>query len=349
VIWYVFAYLIRSEEDQQWNACGARFIVWQKTITASQLLLRLGMATRRSLVYSGSHCAWTALVHSLTRQHIRFSLLSLALANSLNIFMITPLRCTLRLLGRVFSLLSMGLELISNLLQRDCEALERLQKCGLQKKNPAASVVATLFGEGPDICWLAQNGPLLPISLVEKSSLKEVRFDESQGKAIEMGLDRKRPVVVIQGPPGTGKTSVVTELIERAVLRGERVLATAPTNAAVDNMVERLANAGLNVVRVGNPARVAPAVSSRSLSFIVDKGLTAFRRDLARRRADLRSDLRQCLDDDSVAAGIRQVLKQLSKTLKQREKEAIDDALTSAQVCLQQPIPAVFLGSNAFP
>lgn len=218
--------------------------------------------------------------------------------------------------------------------QRDCEALERLQKCGLQKKNPAASVVATLFGEGPDICWLAQNGPLLPISLVEKSSLKEVRFDESQGKAIEMGLDRKRPVVVIQGPPGTGKTSVVTELIERAVLRGERVLATAPTNAAVDNMVERLANAGLNVVRVGNPARVAPAVSSRSLSFIVDKGLTPFRRDLARRRADLRSDLRQCLDDVSVAAGIRQVLKQLSKTLKQREKEAINDALTSAQVVL---------------
>lgn len=128
--------------------------------------------------------------------------------------------------------------------QRDCEALERLQKHGLKKKNPAGSVVATLFGEGPDICWLAQNGPLSPIPKFEKSSLTEARFDESQKRAIQMGLDRKRPVVVIQGPPGTGKTSVVTELIERAVLRGERVLATAPTNAAVDNMVERLANAG---------------------------------------------------------------------------------------------------------
>ncbi|KAG0616875.1 hypothetical protein M758_5G148200 [Ceratodon purpureus] len=216
---------------------------------------------------------------------------------------------------------------------RDCEALERLQKHGLQKKNPASSVVATLFGEGPDICWLAQNGPLLPIPLLEQPS-KEVRFDESQKKAIEMGLDRRRPVTVIQGPPGTGKTLVITELIERAVLRGERVLATAPTNAAVDNMVERLGNAGLNVVRVGNPARVAPSVSSKSLSFIVDRDLSAFRRDLVRRRADLRSDLRQCLDDDSVAAGIRQVLKQLGKTLKQREKEAIDNALTSAQVVL---------------
>lgn len=218
------------------------------------------------------------------------------------------------------------------MLQRDCEALERLQKNGLKRQNPAAAVVATLFGEGPDICWLAQNGPLRPASPVQQSSLKEVRLDESQKRAIEMGLDRKRPVVVIQGPPGTGKTSVVTELIEKAVMRGERVLATAPTNAAVDNIVERLANAGLNVVRVGNPARVAPAVCSRSLSFIVDKSLTTFRGDLVRRRANLRSDLRECLDNDSVAAGIRQVLKQLGKSLKQKEKEAINDALSSAQV-----------------
>uniref|UniRef100_A0A7I4DX35 Helicase ATP-binding domain-containing protein n=1 Tax=Physcomitrium patens TaxID=3218 RepID=A0A7I4DX35_PHYPA len=218
--------------------------------------------------------------------------------------------------------------------QRDCEALERLQKNGLKRQNPAAAVVATLFGEGPDICWLAQNGPLRPASPVQQSSLKEVRLDESQKRAIEMGLDRKRPVVVIQGPPGTGKTSVVTELIEKAVMRGERVLATAPTNAAVDNIVERLANAGLNVVRVGNPARVAPAVCSRSLSFIVDKSLTTFRGDLVRRRANLRSDLRECLDNDSVAAGIRQVLKQLGKSLKQKEKEAINDALSSAQVIL---------------
>ena len=40
---------------------------------------------------------------------------------------------------------------------------------------------------------------------------------------------------------GTGKTTTVVELIRRAVERGLKVLAVAPSNIAVDNMVERLA------------------------------------------------------------------------------------------------------------
>jgi primosomal protein N' len=62
-------------------------------------------------------------------------------------------------------------------------------------------------------------------------------MDASQQGAINKALDRGAPVTVIQGPPGTGKTVVVCEIIAKAVARGERVLATAPTNAAVDNMV----------------------------------------------------------------------------------------------------------------
>jgi hypothetical protein len=38
-----------------------------------------------------------------------------------------------------------------------------------------------------------------------------------------------------------------------------------------------------------------------------------------------------------MAAGIRQVLKQLGRTLKQREKEAILEALSSAQVSVPYP------------
>ena len=44
-------------------------------------------------------------------------------------------------------------------------------------------------------------------------------------------------IYLIHGPPGTGKTTAVIEVIRQAVLRGERVLACAASNIAVDNMV----------------------------------------------------------------------------------------------------------------
>ncbi|CAM6100030.1 unnamed protein product [Calypogeia fissa] len=251
-----------------------------------------------------------------------------------------------RLFGR-----SLRLDRISDLAdattyQRDCQALERLQKHGLHKKCPASPIVATLFGEGPEISWLAQNGPpsVIPVegcSTSEGTSLDaslktkpDQDFDESQCKAIDLGLCNQRPVVVIQGPPGTGKTKVVVEIMRKVVLKGEKVLATATTNAAVDNLVERLALAGVNVVRVGNPARVAPAVVEKSLSHIVDSKLEKFRRDLARRRSDLRNDLRQCLGDESMEAGLRQMLKQLGRTLKHKEKELVEETIRQADVVL---------------
>jgi hypothetical protein len=42
-----------------------------------------------------------------------------------------------------------------------------------------------------------------------------------------------------------GKTSVLTELICIASRQGEKILVTAPSNAVVDNMVERLVDMGL--------------------------------------------------------------------------------------------------------
>ncbi len=41
-------------------------------------------------------------------------------------------------------------------------------------------------------------------------------------------------------PPGTGKTTVVVELICRAVSLGWDVLVAAPSNIAVDNILEKL-------------------------------------------------------------------------------------------------------------
>ncbi|KAF2288082.1 hypothetical protein GH714_004319 [Hevea brasiliensis] len=209
-----------------------------------------------------------------------------------------------------------------------------LQKNGLHKKKPSIAVVATLFGDKEDVAWLEENHLADWDEADLDGSLGGTMFDNSQQKAIALGLNKKRPLLIIEGPPGTGKSGLLKEIILRAVQQGERVLVTAPTNAAVDNMVEKLSNIGLDIVRVGNPARISSAVASKSLSEIVNSKLATFRMEFERKKSDLRKDLRHCLEDDSLAAGIRQLLKQLGKTLKKEEKETVKEVLSSAQVVL---------------
>lgn len=218
--------------------------------------------------------------------------------------------------------------------ERNCEALMMLQKKGLRTKNPSIGIVATLFGDEDDIAWLEENHVVEWAEAELDGLLDFETYDDSQLRAIALGLNKKRPMLIIQGPPGTGKTGLLKELILLAVNQGERVLVTAPTNAAVDNMVEKLSNIGVNIVRVGNPARISPAVASKSLAEIVNLNLADFQAEFDRKKSDLRKDLRHCLRDDSLAAGIRQLLKQLGKTLKKKEKETVKDILTSAQVVL---------------
>lgn len=218
--------------------------------------------------------------------------------------------------------------------ERNCEALMLLQKNGLQKKNPSIALVATLFGEKDDVEWLEKND-LVDWSETELEGLvQDAVYDNSQLKALSYGLNKKRPMLIIQGPPGTGKTGLLKEIIALSVQRGERVLVTAPTNAAVDNMVEKLSNTGLNIVRVGNPARISGSVASKSLGEIVKSKLAPFVNEFERKKSDLRKDLRYCLRDDSLAAGIRQLLKQLGKSLKKKEKETVKEVLSNAQVVL---------------
>ena len=58
---------------------------------------------------------------------------------------------------------------------------------------------------------------------------------------------------------GTGKTTTVIEIIAQEVKRGNKILACASSNVAVDNIVERLSRLTLfkqKIVRVGHPARL---------------------------------------------------------------------------------------------
>ena len=89
-------------------------------------------------------------------------------------------------------------------------------------------------------------------------SFAPVRFpwlNPSQEKAADMVL-RAKDVAVVHGPPGTGKTTTLVEAIYETLHREVQVLVCAQSNMAVDWISEKLAERGVNILRIGNPTRV---------------------------------------------------------------------------------------------
>lgn len=169
----------------------------------------------------------------------------------------------------------------------------------------------------------------------------------SQERAVSHALGRA-PVAVIHGPPGTGKTTTVVELIRRLAERGERVLAAAPSNTAVDNLVERLVAKGVRVVRIGHPARIMPGPAQQcSLDALVDASdEAALVRDIRKEMTDITKKLARGQSKGSKRGGggsgggggydkrreLRAEFKGLRKELRRREDVSIQEVLRGADV-----------------
>jgi len=94
------------------------------------------------------------------------------------------------------------------------------------------------------------------------------RLNRYQREAVVQALAAKE-VALIHGPPGTGKTTVLVEIVRQVVKQGARALASAPSNIAVDNMLEKMLEAGLEAVRMGHPARILDSLRHATLSALV--------------------------------------------------------------------------------
>ncbi|MCK6693125.1 MAG: AAA family ATPase, partial [Thermoanaerobaculia bacterium] len=97
-----------------------------------------------------------------------------------------------------------------------------------------------------------------------------VGLNPSQQSAVQSILDN-RDIAIIHGPPGTGKTTTLVAAIQLLTQQENTVLVTAPSNTAADLLTERLAEKGLNVVRVGNISRVDENVLEHTLESILAK------------------------------------------------------------------------------
>ena len=80
-------------------------------------------------------------------------------------------------------------------------------------------------------------------------------LNESQ-KAAVTGILENQEVAIIHGPPGTGKTTTLIEAIVQLVKKGEKVIVSAPSNTAVDNLAKGLIDKRINFLRVGNNTKV---------------------------------------------------------------------------------------------
>ena len=80
-------------------------------------------------------------------------------------------------------------------------------------------------------------------------------LNPTQERAVNEVLWAK-DVAIVHGPPGTGKTTTLVEAINETLMRESQVLVCAQSNMAVDWISEKLVDRGINVLRIGNPARV---------------------------------------------------------------------------------------------
>ena len=96
------------------------------------------------------------------------------------------------------------------------------------------------------------------IQETEKATIEHFlnkKLNESQQNAVNR-IQHFEELLIIHGPPGTGKTTTLIEAILQLVKNGEKILVSAPSNTAVDNIASGLIDKNINFIRVGNNTKV---------------------------------------------------------------------------------------------
>lgn len=162
-------------------------------------------------------------------------------------------------------------------------------------------------------------------------------LNTSQNDALNKTL-KALDIAVIHGPPGTGKTTTLIQAIKSTIEVEKQVLMCAPSNAAVDLLVERLVQQGINTLRMGHPARLTETVLENSLDVKIAKHPSFKTLKENRKKAD---ELRKIAFQYKRNFGKeerrqRERLKQESKFIKKYSREIeqyiVDDLLSSVSV-----------------
>ncbi len=136
---------------------------------------------------------------------------------------------------------------------------QALQRARTAERDRLAELRAVLLGETePRFTEIVEPAMLDPA------------LNASQREAVRLALSAL-DLAIVHGPPGTGKTTTVVEVVRQAVRQGQKVLVSAPSNLAVDNLLEKLLGWGEKAVRLGHPARVLPGLREHTLDLMIEQ------------------------------------------------------------------------------
>jgi ATP-dependent RNA/DNA helicase IGHMBP2 len=171
-------------------------------------------------------------------------------------------------------------------------------------------------------------------------------LNESQQAAVKNILSANE-LAIVHGPPGTGKTTTLVQAIKALAKQGnKKILVVAPSNTAVDLLSDKLAEEGLNVLRVGNPARVSERLTTLTLdSKMAEHSRMKEMKTLRKQANEYKNmahkykrqfgkserDQRKALFDEA-----HRIMKEVSNS----EQYIIDDIISKTQVITATPVGA---------
>lgn len=94
-----------------------------------------------------------------------------------------------------------------------------------------------------------------------------------QRRAIQKVMSAEDYALVL-GMPGTGKTTTIAHIIRALVGQGKSVLLTSYTHSAVDNILLKMSNDAIPILRLGAPAKIHPEV--QTFARLASKGQESF-------------------------------------------------------------------------
>lgn len=160
-------------------------------------------------------------------------------------------------------------------------------------------------------------------------------LNSSQVEAVRFALSAE-DIAIIHGPPGTGKTTTLVELIRQITRSGQSVLAVAPSNLAVDNLLERLLASGEKALRLGHPARVSPELRQHTLDELVENHPDVRQAHKLAREAFALRDQASKYTRAKPAPGARQAMRQEARQMladaRKMEDQVVERLLGSARI-----------------